>query len=79
MTAFGIPEEPQEHWKLEGWRMHIAQCATAHEVVGADFDIRRRAAWAVKRGVPMPWVPAALALCAKRHSEILAMEKSRER
>jgi hypothetical protein len=70
MSHFGIPEDPAEHWKLDGWRLHLEQCASLPEVVAAEFDILRRLSWAAKRGVPTPWARDAMHIANTRWHEI---------
>lgn len=72
MTAFGIPEEQPEHWKLDAWRTAIRQADTLPDLVALDFDLIRRAVASAKRGAQAPWVPEARRLIEQRRHEILA-------
>ena len=70
MTAFGIPTDAPEHWKVEGWRAALEQAATLAEVIELECDLSRRIAWAARRAYPMPFAPALRALVMHRWNEI---------
>jgi hypothetical protein len=72
VTAFGIPEEHPEHWKVDGWRMALEQCATVHQVVEIECKLYASLKFATARRIPMPHGPQLLRMCAERWDEIAA-------
>lgn len=72
MTAFGIPEEHEEHWKVDGWRIALSQATTCAEVVEMECRLNASINFAVKRRVAMPHAPQLLRMCDERWHEIAA-------
>lgn len=70
--GLAIPEPPEEHWKIDGWRLALEQCARPHDVVELECQLNVSINFAVKRNIAMPHARALIRMCEQRWHELAA-------